>query len=138
MEFCVSRKGAAVVSLWFAAAGAVVSIPFWRAFWLETLGALIVYWILCLWLLTVRLASCKVRAGAHHLTVRRGVLFLTTRRLPLRWIAGCHILRTPLQRHTGTCLLVLYASGSITVVAGAPYAKAEQLSALLAQGGARP
>ena len=134
MEFSVSRRGAAVISLWFVLVGAAVSLPFWKNYFVNTFLFFFAYSALCLCLLTLHFASCTVRVGAHHITVRRGVLFLRTRRLPLRFVAGCHVLRSPLQRLTGTCCISLYAAGSFTFVAGAPFAKAEQLATLLTQG----
>ena len=78
--------------------------------------------------------SC-VRVGGNHLTLRRGLLFPVTRRIPLRFLAGCHIVQTPLQRMTGTCLFFLYSSGCTTLVPGMRKADAECLSAKLTHGG---
>ena len=57
------------------------------------------------------------------------------RRIPLRFLAGCHIVQTPLQRMTGTCLFFLYSSGCTTLVPGMRKADAECLSAKLTHGG---
>jgi len=135
MEYTVPRRGAAIVSAWFAAAGILLSLPFWNGGFAATLGALLVWFALCFGALAARLASCVLRVGAHHLTLRRGLLFPVTRRVPLRYITGCHILQTPLQRMTGTCVLVLYASGCITVMPGAKRADAEALCTRLVYGG---
>lgn len=67
--------------------------------------------------------------------LRRGLLFPVTRRIPLRFLAGCHIVQTPLQRMTGTCLFFLYSSGCTTLVPGMRKADAECLSAKLTHGG---
>lgn len=85
--------------------------------------------------LAPRLASSCVRVGGNHLTLRRGLLFPVTRRIPLRFLAGCHIVQTPLQRMTGTCLFFLYSSGCTTLVPGMRKADAECLSAKLTHGG---
>ncbi len=135
MEYAVPRRGAAIVSAWFAALGALVSLPFWRGAFAPTLAALLVWFFLCFGALAARLASCVLRVGAHHLTLRRGLLFPVTRRVPLRFITGSAILQTPLQRLTGTCLFVLYAGGCTTVMAGARRADAEALCARLNYGG---
>lgn len=135
MEFAVSRKGTAVVGLWFALAGGVLTLPFWKRFLPAALTAFLLWLALC-FLLVLRLSSCRVRLGAHHLTVRRGLLLLTVRRLPLRCVTGCHLFVTPLQRRTGTCLLLLSASGCTTLLPGVPAEQAERLCALLMQGGA--
>lgn len=135
MEFSVSRRGAAVVCLWFVLLGAVVCLPFWRMAFPTTLLCLMAYTLLCFCLLAPHFASCRIRVGAHHLTVRRGILFVSTWRLPLRFITGCYVLRTPLQRLTGTCCLVLFASGSFTVLPGVRFCDAETLTAQLTQGG---
>lgn len=135
MEFSVSRRGAAVVSAWFVLAGALVSLPFWRLFFQTTLLCLMAWALLCFALLIPHFSACTLRVGAHHLTLRRGILFLITRRVPLRFVTGCFLLRTPLQRLTGTCCLLLFTSGSILLVAGAGVAEAEALCARLTQGG---
>lgn len=51
------------------------------------------------------------------------------------FLAGCHIVQTPLQRMTGTCLFFLYSSGCTTLVPGMRKADAECLSAKLTHGG---
>ena len=89
----------------------------------------------CFGVLAPRLASSCVRVGGNHLTLRRGLLFPVTRRIPLRFLAGCHIVQTPLQRMTGTCLFFLYSSGCTTLVPGMRKADAECLSAKLTHGG---
>ena len=137
MEFSASRKGAALVSLWFFLAGAVISVPFWKNFPALTLLLLTVLAAAC-FLLAQRLASCRVRVGVHHITVRRGILLLTTRRIPLHGLTGCQLLATPLQRRTGTCVLVLSSSGCTTLLPGVPAEQAARLCALLTQGGTLP
>lgn len=105
MEFSVPRHGAAIVSGWCAALGAMLCLPFWKNFFTPTLA------VFLLWL-----------------TACFGVL-------ALRFLAGCHIVQTPLQRMTGTCLFFLYSSGCTTLVPGMRKADAECLSAKLTHGG---
>ena len=138
MEYAVPRRGAAIVSAWFAAAGVIISLPFWNGGAAAALVALAVWMALCFGALAARLASCVLRVGEHHLTVRRGLLFPVTRRVPLRFITGCHIVQSPLQRMTGTCVLVLHASGCVTLMPGAKRADAEALCTRLAYGGGIP
>ena len=135
MEFQVTRSGAALIGFWAALAGILVSLPFWM---LNLLAALLwtAVWVLfCMCVLVPRWASCRVRVGGNHLTVRRGLLFLSTKRMPLRFITGCHIVQTPLGRRRGGCVLVLLASGTSTVIPGIRRADAEQLAARLSHGG---
>ena len=49
--------------------------------------------------------------------------------------AAGHIVQTPLQRMTGTCLFFLYSSGCTTLVPGMRKADAECLAAKLTHGG---
>ncbi len=135
MEYTVPRRGAAVVSAWPAGLGAVLSLPFWKNNAAFTLPALLLWAAVCFGILAPRLSSCVLRVGGHHLTLRRGLLFPVTRRIPLRFVTGCHILQSPLQRMTGTCVLALYSSGVTTVAPGLRRADAEALAALLTQGG---
>ncbi len=132
MEFSVSRRGGTAVSLWFVLLLGLLCLPFWKAHFLQTLGVFLTGSAVFLVLFSLHFASCNVRVGAHHLTVRRGLLFTTTRRLPLRFITGCHILRTPLGRLCGVCALILCASGSTTILLGVNTADAERLAAFLA------
>lgn len=135
MEYTVPRRGAAVVSLWFAALGALLLLLFLNVSVPALLAALLVWFALCFGALSARLASCVLRVGAHHFTVRRGLLFPVTRRVPLHFLTGCHIVQTPLQRMTGTCVMILYASGCTTVLPGARRADAEALCARYLHGG---
>ena len=135
MEFRVTRSGAALIGFWVILAGAVVSIPFWSLNAVAALFWLAVWCVVCLCVLVPRWASCRVRVGGNHLTVRRGLLFRGTKRMPLRFISGCHILQTPVGRRMGGCVLVLIASGTFTVIPGIRRADAEQLAAKLSHGG---
>ena len=135
MEFSVPRHGAAIVSGWCAALGAMLCLPFWKNFFTPTLAVFLLWLAACFGVLAPRLASSCVRVGGNHLTLRRGLLFPVTRRIPLRFLAGCHIVQTPLQRMTGTCLFFLYSSGCTTLVPGMRKADAECLSAKLTHGG---
>ncbi|MEF9970094.1 MAG: PH domain-containing protein [Ruthenibacterium sp.] len=134
MEFAVSRRGGAVIGLWAVLLCALVCAPFWHSAFLPTLAVFLGGSMLLFLMAAVHFSACKVRCGAHHLTMRRGILYTVTRRIPLRFITGCQILRSPLQRLTGTCILLLFASGSTTLIAGANFADAERLSAFLAHG----
>ncbi|MBD5101731.1 MAG: PH domain-containing protein [Subdoligranulum sp.] len=135
MEYTVPRRGAAVVSAWFALLGALLSLPFWKNFFVSTLMTLLLWTAVCFGILAPRLSSCVLRVGGHHLTLRRGLLFPVTRRVPLRFLTGCHIVQSPLQRMTGTCVLLLYSSGVTTIAPGVRRADAEALAALLTHGG---
>ncbi len=135
MEFSVDRRGAAIVSSWFAAAGILICLPFLSLFVIPPLAALAIWLFLCFGVLAPRLASGTIRVGGNHLTIRRGLFFPLTRRIPLRFLSGCHILQSPLQRMTGTCIFILYSSGCTTVAAGLRKADAELLSAKLTHGG---
>ena len=135
MEYTVPRRGAAVVSAWFAGLGALLSLPFWKNFFVTTLMTLLLWAAVCFGVLAPRLSSDVLRVGAHHLSLRRGLLFPVTRRVPLRFLTGCHILQSPLQRMTGTCVLLLYSSGVTTIAPGMRRADAEALAVMLTHGG---
>ena len=135
MEYAVTRRGAALIGLWGAAAGLAVSLPFWHWAPFLTLMLVLLWFLLCFGVLASRLCSLRVRVGGHHLTVRVGLLFLSTKRIPLRFITGCHIWQTPLQRATGTCVLLLLASGTCALVPGLGRQDAELLAAKLSHGG---
>lgn len=96
----------------------MLCLPFWKNFFTPTLAVFLLWLAACFGVLAPRLASSCVRVGGNHLTLRRGLLFPVTRRIPLRFLAGCHIVQTPLQRMTGTCLFFLYSSGCTTLVPG--------------------
>lgn len=135
MQFRVTRRGAAIVSAWAAGAGAVLLSAFWRG----GAGMLVLccaaWGGVCFFALAPWLASCGVRVGGNHLTVRQGLLFLSTKRLPLRFVTGCRIFQTPLCRAAGVCVLLLFSSGTVTLVPGARLADAEALAARVSHGG---
>lgn len=135
MEYSAVRRGAAVVGVWCAALGGLVCLPFWKSRFLPTLAALALWLAVCFGVVAPRLASGTVRLGGNHLTLRRGKLFLTTRRIPLRFVTGCQIIQTPLQRLSGTCIFLLFTSGCTAAAPGLLRADAEALSARLTHGG---
>lgn len=135
LSFHTSRVGAALAGAWVSLAGAaalffLLPLPGAGRF-LAALG----WCAICMGWLAPRLASCYVRAGGNHLTVRTGSLFPCTKRLPLRFIAGSRVIQSPLGRATGVCVMVLYGSGTWTVLAGIRKADAEALAARLSHGG---
>lgn len=75
MEFSVPRHGAAIVSGWCAALGAMLCLPFWKNFFTPTLAVFLLWLAACFGVLAPRLASSCVRVGGNHLTLRRGLLF---------------------------------------------------------------
>lgn len=135
MEFRVTRSGAALIGFWAILAGALVSLPLWLVESGAALLTLILWCAVCVCILVPRWASCRVRVGGNHLTVRKGLLFLVTKRMPLRFITGCRIVQTPLGRRSGGCVLVLIASGTCAVIPGVRRSDAEQLAAKLSHGG---
>ncbi len=131
LEFHVTRRGGAVIGLWISL---ICGILCFLLRYLSAAWAVIIFIVCAALALTVgtaHFASCSVRCGKHHITVRSGILFCRTQRLPLKYISGCIILRSPLQRLTSTCILVLTTSGTLSVIWGAPLAGAEKLSAHL-------
>ncbi|WP_367925749.1 PH domain-containing protein [uncultured Ruthenibacterium sp.] len=135
MEFRVTRSGAALIGFWAVLAGILISLPFWALNAAASLLGLAIWCVICVCILIPRWSSCRVRVGGNHLTVRRGILFLETKRMPLRFITGCRIVQTPLGRRRGGCVLVLIASGTSTIIPGIRRSDAEQLAAKLSHGG---
>ena len=133
LSFAATRRGAAVVGLWSFAASVLCALLLRGFGWLP--GACWLLAALSLTALPAYLSSAQVRCGAHHLTLRRGRILLTVQRMPLRFIAGCTIWATPLQRMTGTCVLVVHTSGAMSVIPGVRRSDAERLTAHLSQGG---
>lgn len=134
MEFFVSRRSAAVVGLWLTLVGVIAATPFWKHYFFTTLCTLAVYVCAVLLVCVMHFSTYRVRVGKHHLTLRGGLLFRFTKRMPLRFISGCYLLSTPLQRRLKVCVLILYSSAGITCIPGAPLTPAQALCALLTQG----
>lgn len=135
MEFSVPRHGAAIVSGWCAALGAMLCLPFWKNFFTPTLAVFLLWLAACFGVLAPRLASSCVRVGGNHLTLRRGLLFPVTRRHPAAVPCGLPHRADSAAAHDGTCLFFLYSSGCTTLVPGMRKADAECLSAKLTHGG---
>ena len=132
MQITVSRRAAALLSTWLVLAGLVLAL---LAALLNALAALLgflVWSVLAMLLGTLYFSSYKLYLGKHHVSVRHGILFLFTHRMPLRFITGCHIICSPVQRRTGSCVLVLLSSGGSVLVPGAPLAAAQQLAERIA------
>lgn len=135
MNFGATRKGAALVAGWAAGLGAL-ALFFLLPLPGGTRVLIALGWAaVCLGWLSPRLASCRVRVGGNHLTVRTGALFPVTKRIPLRFVTGTRLVYTPLGRAAGVCVLLLYGSGTCTVLAGVRRADAEALAARLSHGG---
>lgn len=134
MTIRVTRGAAALISTWLVAAGFLVSLLFWRRWFLQTLLAFLAWSAVSMVLCTLYVASFRVFVGRHHISVRHGLFFLFTHRVPCRFVTGCHIWSSPLQRRMGSCILVLVSSGSTLLIPGAPLADAQALAARLTAG----
>ena len=133
MTFRATRRGAAVVGLWALAASLAAAYLLRGLVYLPLLA-----WLAAALSVTAvpeYFSSAHVRVGAHHLTLRRGRALTTVRRVPLRFVAGGSIWASPLQRMTGTCILLVHTSGSTTFVPGMRRSDAERLASYLALGG---
>ncbi|MEG1176321.1 MAG: hypothetical protein RSD62_06660 [Ruthenibacterium sp.] len=136
MTIRVSRRAAALISSWFMLAGLVVSVLFWSRWFVQTLLCVLLWCAVCMLLGTLYVSSYRVFAGRHHLSVRHGLLFSVIHRVPRRFVTGYYILSSPLQRRTGSCVLVLLYSGGLLVIPGASLEDAEALTAQLAENSA--
>ena len=131
MEFHATRRGCAIAATWLALAGGAVILllagvrPLLFLLWLAV----------CYGVAAPHLSSCRVRIGGNHLTIRRGLVFFSTKRIPLRFVTGCWLLRSPLCRATNTCLMIIFSSGSVSLVPGVRIADAERLAERVSHGG---
>lgn len=134
MEYRVTRRGAAVIGVHLISVGLLLLFIVRNLFRFTIIAA--VFWLLfCLIGLIPHLSSCKLHIYENHLTVRTGILFVTTKRIPLRFVTGCHIVQTPLQHANATCSLFLLTSGSVTVILGMRRKDADILTTTLSSGG---
>ena len=62
--------------------------------------------------------STRVHVDERRLTVRAGRIFFLKQHMPLRFITGCTVLRTPLGRLSRTGVFVLSFSGGVCIVFG--------------------
>lgn len=128
MTIRVTRRAAALISTWPVAAGLLVSVVFWQRWFVQTFLAVLAWSILCMALGTLYVSSFRVFLGRHHVSVRHGLFFLFTHRVPCRFVTGCHIWSSPLQRRTGSCILVLVSSGGTLLIPGASLTDAQALA----------
>jgi membrane protein YdbS with pleckstrin-like domain len=135
MEYHVSRRGAALIGLWCAAPACALALLLWRTAPAVVCTLLTLWLLACFCALVPRISSMRVRVGGNHLTLRSGILFLSTKRIPLRFITGCRIWQSPLQRRTGDCVLLLLASGTSALIPGIARRDAEHLASILSHGG---
>lgn len=131
MEVQATWRGCAIVSLWVAVLGALV----FTAFLGPRLLVILAWTALSFLLLTPSLRTFRVHVDERRLTVRAGRVFFLKQHIPLRFITGCTVLRTPLGRLTRTGVFVLSFSGGVCVVCGLSLRDAAALSRHLALGG---
>ncbi|MEG2053460.1 MAG: PH domain-containing protein [Oscillospiraceae bacterium] len=62
--------------------------------------------------------TVKLEVRERELYFERGILILQSKRLPLRYITGLYILRTPLQRLFKQCTVVICSAGSFSFFIG--------------------
>lgn len=131
MKIQATWRGCAVASAWAAGLGALVFTALLGPNVLVLLG----WTALTFLLLTPFLRSFCICLDEHRLVLRAGHMFFFKQHIPLRFITGCTVLRTPLGRLTHTGVVVLSFSGGVCVVCGLSLHDAALLSRRLALGG---
>lgn len=133
-HFTLNPAGIKVVGLWVFLPGLVAApFLFWQGFWI---GAV----FLCLWLVfalllvPARLGSTQGSLSLGELRLSQGILFKHRQRIPTRFVAGTNRLETPLLRACGSCVLLVYTSGTVLILPGISSDVADQLIRAL-QGG---
>lgn len=131
-----TKRGAALLAAWvFIGCGLIAFfLPFGSA--LLRLAVSFAAALLSFPFFFLRLSSARFTVKEKEFCVARGVLFLRKKRLPIRYLTGLSIFRTPLQRVFGLCTLTLYASGSSIVLFCLDDTYARALYTQLVKGGA--
>lgn len=134
MEIRCSTAGALAVGIWWCLPGLALS-PF--VFW-QSLAAGVIFalgWCgAALLTCRIRLGSLQGRLRAGELSVSRGVLFQTTRRMPTRFISGVSRLETPLLRRFHASLVLVHSPAGTLLLAGLDADDARLLETALAGG----
>lgn len=123
-QWQVTKRGGAIAGFWLV----LLAVPVWLVLRLAlpvSANYLLLAWaVAMLAMYTMRATGYTVQAVNGTLVVHRGVAFYNERRIALRLVSGVHIIRTPLQRATRTCTMVITTSGCTLLVAGLCYADA--------------
>ena len=134
MEIRCSTAGALAVGLWWCVPGLLLSpFVFWQS---PAAGFLFVLGWCGSAILTcrVRLGSLLGRLRAGELSVSRGVLFQTTRRMPTRFISGVTRVETPLLRRLHASLVVVHNPAGTLLLPGLDADDARRLESALTGG----
>ncbi len=134
MEIRCSPGAALVFGLWWCVPGLALSpFVFWQSL---AAGAVFVLGWCGAALLTcrVRLGSLRGRVRAGELSVSRGVLFQTTRRMPTRFISGVTRLETPLLRRFHASLVVVHSPAGALLLPALDADDARRLESALTGG----
>lgn len=101
--------------IWPAVVGSLVLLALLGVSWWPLV---VCYCAVCFLGLAPRLASCRVQVHESHLAIHKGVMFRSGMRLPLRFLSGCRVLRSPLGRMAGGCTMLLSYSGGAVLLIG--------------------
>ncbi len=119
MNIRVSRQNAAIISLWFIALGFIFSLIV--LFFFNAIYALVFFAFFSLFSMlfgTVYFSSFKLFIGKTHVSLRHGRLLKFTHRMPRRFVTGCHIISSVLQRQKNICILIILCSSGFYIVPG--------------------
>ena len=135
MQMKISFIGAAICAFWVALAGALPAAIFWN---LNYKGAFQIYLFFALLALAYMLTRAKtygIWVESGYLTVRRGILIIARRTMPLNKITSLLVMQTPAQRLSKTCFLLVHTAAGSMLIAGLSLSDAEMLKKQVAKEG---
>ena len=83
----------------------------------------------------VHVATIKIHLKPREIHISRGFIFLSNKKIQTKYITAFSIMQSPLQRVLKQCVIVIYTSGSVSVVCGVAIKDANELYAKLKNGG---
>ena len=116
LRFQASSGGGRVVAFWLILPGAALApFVFWQTFWGGVL--LCAVWLFfCVVCVPLHLSTVRVSVSSGEVRLDRGLVFKSSRRVPLRFVAGVCRIRTPLLTLARSSLLVVYTSGCLLIL----------------------
>ncbi len=132
MNVNITRQSAAAVTLWLLVPGAILSFAT-SLFFTNIYGFIffalwsVVFVPFCM----AYFSTFKLCIGKTHVSLRHGIFFKFTHRMPRAFITGCHIITSPLQRSKNVCILIILCASGFYVVPGISVGNAEKVADIL-------
>ena len=124
MKLYVHKKDCLLFCLFIAFIG---SAFFYLLFKQNAFFLILLFFLLCFCVLAPHMLSCSFSLQERQVILQKGLIIRIMQRIPISYLSGYRIIRTPIDFISNTCILWLSFSGGMCLIVGLNYREVSQM-----------